>query len=79
MPYIMFKDKNSSSPLQIAIERNDVTLVNYLMEFCTIVKDNKLLYNSNFSSLLFKFNNDRINIKPFLNSCILFHRIDCTN
>ncbi len=40
MPYIMFKDKNSSSPLQIAIERNDVTLVNYLMEFCTIVKDN---------------------------------------
>ena len=75
----MFKDKNSSSPLQIAIERNDANLVNYLMEFCTIVKDNKLLYNSNFSSLLFKFNNDRININPFLNSCILFHRIDCTN
>ena len=77
MPFLMFKDKHSSSILQIAIESNDVSLVNYLIDFCSNLKDNKLLYNSFFSSLLFQFYNHRINLKPFLNSCILFQRIDC--
>ena len=77
MPYLMFKDKHGSSPLQIAIERSDAILANYLIEFCTNTKDNQLLYNSYFSSLLFQFNKNRINIKPLLNSCILYYRIDC--
>jgi hypothetical protein len=33
-PYLMFEDKNSSSPLKLAIENKNIMLVDKLLELC---------------------------------------------
>ncbi len=34
MPFLMLQDKNSLSPLKLAIEKKDISLVNNFIDLC---------------------------------------------
>ena len=72
----MFKDKYSSSPLELAIDKKDIKLVDKLMDFCINQDKYGLLYSDLFIHNLQGLKSLGIDLKPLFASNILFHKID---
>ena len=79
MPYLMIKDKEDKSPLQIAIENKDTLMANNLLEL--MIKGDKkgVIYSEFINPYIFELKRLGVDLKLLFNSVIVYHKIDEDN
>ena len=79
MPYLMCKDKTGLNPLDKAISDKNIQFSTNLLEL--LIKGDKkgFLYSKFINPQLIELKKMGIDLKPFFNSVIPFHKIDENN
>jgi ankyrin repeat protein len=68
MPYLMLKDKEGKTPLQVAIENKDVLMTTNLLDLLIRGDKKGVIYSGYINPHLFELKKLGIDLKPFLNS-----------
>jgi hypothetical protein len=79
MPFLMIKDKEGKTPLQIAIENKDTLMATNLLDF--LIKGDKkgVIYSEFINPNLFELKQLGVDLKILFNSVIVYHKIDENN
>jgi hypothetical protein len=79
MPYLMLKDKQGKTPLQIAIDKKDMLMTTNLLDL--LIKGDKkgVIYSEFINPHLFELKKLGIELKSYFNSLIAYHKIDENN
>ena len=79
MPFLMVKDKEGKTALQLAIENKDMLMTNNLLDLLIRGDKNGVIYSDYINPHLFELKKLGIDLKPFFNSVISYHKIDENN
>ncbi len=79
MPYLMIKDKDGKTPLQIAIKNNDTLMATNLLDL--MIKGDKrgVIYSEFINPHLYELKKLGVDLKILFNSTIVYHKIDEDN
>ena len=79
MPFLMIKDKDGKTPLQIAIKNNDTLMATNLLDI--MIKGDKkgVIYSEFINPHLYELKKLGVDLKILFNSAIVYHKIDEDN
>jgi hypothetical protein len=79
MPFLMVKDKEGKTPLQIAIENKDTLMATNLLDL--LIKGDKrgVIYSEFINPHLYDLKRLGVDLKLLFNSAIVYHKIDEEN
>ncbi len=75
MPYLMVKDKEGKTPLQIALENKDTLMATNLLDL--LIKGDKkgVIYSEFINPYLYELKRLGVDLKLLFNSAIFYHKI----
>jgi hypothetical protein len=79
MPFLMVRDKEGKTALQLAIQNKDVLMTTNLLDLLIRGDKKGVLYSEYINPHLFELKKLGIDLKPFFNSVIAYHKIDENN
>ena len=79
MPFLMIKDQQGKTALQLAIENKDMLLTNNILDFLILGDKKGVIYSEYINPHLFELKKLGIDLKLFFNSAIAYHKIDEIN
>ena len=79
MPFLMVRDKEGKTALQLAIQNKDVLTTTNLLDLLIRGDKKGVLYSEFINPYLFELKKLGIDLKPFFNSVIAYHKIDENN
>ncbi len=79
MPFLMVKDREGKTALQLAIENKDVRNTTNILDLLVRGDKKGVIYSEFINPKLFELKNLGIDLKPFFNSVIAYHKIDENN
>ncbi len=79
MPFLMVKDKQGKTALQLAIENKDVLMSSNLLDLLIRGDKKGVIYSGYINPYLFELKKLGIDLKPYFNSVIAYHKIDENN